>query len=198
MVEAALKDDGLHTLPDTFFAELELKLPTILEGRAEKLEAECVAIVLEGREELGLLGFDSINTKDEDSAQPSSAKGSDVPSTECSLRAASTTFAGHSFHYNTDMSFQKVMDLFFKPPYPDNVRYGRQPLSWRPPQFQKTFAKDAEKVLEGLGLPLNVTFEHMNGIASSLRCNTCSHHYNYQRSWTGWVCFITTVLSDHL
>lgn len=184
-VKAALEDQSMLNLPDSLIPELKAELPQLCEGRAEKLRAECLANVNEERARLGLLAFSSFCTQDEGASSSSSSKAVDVPTTDCPLLAASTTFAAHVWFYNYDADFQKVMRLFFDRLYPESVRVGSQPAPWKVPIFQRDFAKDAEEVLKGLGLPLNVTYEHMSEIAKTVRCKTCKGHPTFL--WAGVV-----------
>ncbi|KLO19547.1 hypothetical protein SCHPADRAFT_992786 [Schizopora paradoxa] len=178
LIKASFNDDSSEKLPNTLFSELKVQLPIVLKGRAEMLEAECVAVVRKGRKELGLPAFDSIRPKDEEGAS-SPSKLSNIPITDCLLRAASTTFAGFMGTYTNqkDTVFEGVMDSFFNPPYPESVCFGpgHHP-TWITPEFQKSFARDAEEVLVGLGLPLNVTHNYMRAMQSVLPPHTQPLH----------------------
>ncbi len=142
--------------------------------------AECVAIVNKERKALRLLTFDSICTR---TPVPSSSKVRDVPTTDCPLFAASTIFTV-DFDYNRDVSFQRLLERVFDYPYPDTLRSRIQSIPWRLPQFKREFVKDAEGILKGLGLPLNVTHAHMEAIAESIKCKACLGRQNF--SWTMW------------
>ncbi|KLO19540.1 hypothetical protein SCHPADRAFT_992779 [Schizopora paradoxa] len=208
-VKALLDDSVPEELPDTVFSELKLQLPLILEERPNKLEAECLAIVLEGREELGLASFDSISTTTRTCENESKIESITFSpfayafdalkarTTDSPLYAASTTFAGsiHDCDTNKPMSFQAVMDTFFLNPRPERARNGKQLSPWKAPKFQKTFAKDAEEILQAFGFPLNVTFIHMSQSVSAWLCKPCANRlraYTYGKSWTEWVTHYAT------
>ncbi len=190
-VEAALEDLSTEILPEILLPELEQELPVILEGRAQKLKSECITNVNKQREELGLLAFDSIRAQGENGADPSPIKVSDVSATDCPLLAASTVFTvclieGYGTPYShRDLAFTAVMEKYLNFPYPENVRSMCQPLPWRVPAFQLAYARDAEAILEQLGLPFNVTLAYMEGVASSIQCKACPGLRT--TSWTGCV-----------
>lgn len=184
-VEALLEDKDVSALPETFLSELEVELAVIVEGRAENFKAECIALVNDERKKLGLLPFGSACTEGDSNASPSSSKVQDVPTTDCPLLAASTTFSANIHWMQYDLSFQKVMESYFDRPYPEYLEYGRHPLPWKMPEFQKSYAECSETVLLGLGLPFNVTAKHMDGIAGSFVCRTCGRMLI--STWAGWV-----------
>jgi len=190
-IEAALEDMSTEILPETLVPGLEQELPVILEERAQKLRSECIANVNKQREELCLLAFDSIRAQGENGAHPSPNKVSDVSATDCPLLTASTVFTvcltevyGTPYSHR-DLTFTAVIEKYLNFPYPENVRSMCQPLPWRVPAFQPTYAQDAEAILEQLGLPFNVTLAYMEGVASSIQCKACPRLRT--TSWTGWV-----------
>ncbi|KLO19567.1 hypothetical protein SCHPADRAFT_898845 [Schizopora paradoxa] len=183
-VKAALNDQSTTNIPDTVIPELEMKLPALCEGRAEMLRAECLACVNEERANVGLLPFDAVCLQ-RDIGEGSLSKALGVPTTDCALFAASTAFVAYAWYHRYDLDFSSLMKLFFDEPYPDNVRSSAQPAPWTPPRIQEDFAIDAEYILKSLGLPLNVTHEHMKDIARKISCKTCSNHPTFL--WGGFI-----------
>lgn len=184
-VKGVLEDNDILVLPDTVFSELEVELPVIVEGRGEKLRAECIALVNDERNKLGLSPFGSTSMEGDSSVGPSFPKAPAVPITNCPLLAASTKFASYNYWSGRNISFKEVMEYFFGNPFPETAEYGRKTYTWKAPEFRQDFAKDAEDILQRLGLPFNVTSEHMDGIADSLTCKTCT--YRISKTWVGWV-----------
>ncbi len=191
-VKAILEDINVQTFPEMLLPELEAELRITLEGRAENLKSECIADVHRQREGLGLLAFDSMRSQGEGSAVLSPIEGPNDLTTDCPLLAASTVFTicltttFNGPYRQRDITFRRAMELYLGFPYPENVRYRIQPLPWKRPEFQRNFAEDAEEILKGLGLPLNVTFAHMHGIAKTFQCRQCRLRFPHA-SWVAWV-----------
>ncbi|KLO19551.1 hypothetical protein SCHPADRAFT_992789 [Schizopora paradoxa] len=189
-VKTILENNDIVTIPDTLIQELAIEVPAIMEDRAHSLEAECKALVNSRREELGLLAFGSVPAH-EGGTDVSSTEIRNVPTTNCPLLAASTTFAAHIDWSRRDLRFQTMMGSYFDKLYPDSTEYGRQPCPWITPEYQQEYAKTSEEILEGLGLPFNVTAEHMDKISRSLICKTCKKRsmlwLSTEWSWMEWV-----------
>jgi len=189
-----LEDVNAQTLPNGLLPDLEEGLLIIVEERARKIKSDTTSDINKEREAHGLLPFGTICSQVVGGVGPSSETSSDVPTTDCPLLAASTVFTYTCLEVGTarfeyqihQVSFERVTDLYSALPFSSYLRSKNQPTPWQQPRLDRAFTRDAEAILEALGLLFNVTLAHMNKIASSFKCMACPDMGHIR--WVDGVC----------